>query len=259
MLTTKPRAENNGTRRPAFTLIELLVVIALIALLIAILLPALTSARESARMSKCASNLRQIGLAIGLYFNDYDTTLPQDGSHIAARFGGKAGWLVIPPYLDMTDEGGAGADDRPLNPYLSSKKLDGNDEMPIFQDPSDNGQQDPLFPIPIESMYDALGTSYTLNDHDLTGEEAWTLIPPQGGKMPYCATQSETWIAGCLPIYNYQQAGDRNQRWHFNSTRVNLLFRDFHIGQNITNPNPTPDTTNDYTFWPSPNWDERRK
>ncbi len=245
--------------KQAFTLIELLVVISIIALLIGLLLPALANARQSARLTQCASNLHQIGLGMALYFNDHHgNTLPQDGSHIAARFGGKAGWLKIPPFLDMTDAGGAGADDRPLNPYLSAKKLDGNDDVPIFSDPADTGQDDPLFPVEIDSMYDALGTSYTLNDHDLTGEEAYTLIPPQGGPMPPIAIQTKTWLSACLPIYNYQQSGDRQQRWHYNQVRANLLFADLHVGTNITIPNSTTHQTDDYTFWPQPDWDDRR-
>ena len=50
-----------------FTLIELLVVIAIIAVLIALLLPAVQAAREAARRAQCASNLRQIGLAMHNY------------------------------------------------------------------------------------------------------------------------------------------------------------------------------------------------
>lgn len=62
--------------RNGFTLIELLVVIAIISILAAILFPVFARARETARAAACASNMKQIGLAIAQYRQDYDGYYP---------------------------------------------------------------------------------------------------------------------------------------------------------------------------------------
>lgn len=62
--------------RKRFTLTELLVVIAIIALLASLLLPALNNARDKGKQSSCLSNLKQQGLAINMYCNDYESYYP---------------------------------------------------------------------------------------------------------------------------------------------------------------------------------------
>jgi prepilin-type N-terminal cleavage/methylation domain-containing protein/prepilin-type processing-associated H-X9-DG protein len=70
-----------SSRRKAFTLIELLVVVAIIALLISILLPSLSRAKEQAKAVVCASNLRQMGIALTRYLDENEAYYP--GEHSA--------------------------------------------------------------------------------------------------------------------------------------------------------------------------------
>jgi len=91
--------------RSGFTLIELLVVIAIIAILAAILFPVFAQAREQARKTACLSNLKQIGLAVNMYVQDYDETFPFS-------------WGYAGPWCYA------------LNPYVKSAGISSSSEFP---------------------------------------------------------------------------------------------------------------------------------
>ena len=97
----------NFERRCGFTLIELLVVIAIIAILAAILFPVFARARENARRASCQSNLKQIGLGIMQYAQDYDEKLPRriagaDADGLGADIGALSWRRAIFPYVKST-------------------------------------------------------------------------------------------------------------------------------------------------------------
>lgn len=101
-------------RRAGFTLIELLVVIAVIALLAALLLPVLAAAREKGRQTRCLSNLRQLGIALRLYAEDYD------GTQTAALYQERRGAPLLAFWYDA------------IQPYTKSRA--------ILRCPSDRAQ-----------------------------------------------------------------------------------------------------------------------
>ena len=84
----------------AFTLIELLVVIAIIAILAAILFPVFARARENARRSSCQSNLKQVGLGILQYVQDYDEKFPPAAVYPGTENNGYQ--ELVQPYVKST-------------------------------------------------------------------------------------------------------------------------------------------------------------
>ncbi len=95
-ITASPDARHKTLA--AFTLIELLVVIAIIAILAAILFPVFGRARENARRTSCLSNLKQMGLGVMQYTQDYDEKFPF--ASIPDGAGKSMDWRgILAPYM----------------------------------------------------------------------------------------------------------------------------------------------------------------
>ncbi|HEX8550300.1 MAG TPA: DUF1559 domain-containing protein [Abditibacteriaceae bacterium] len=122
-----------------FTLIELLVVIAIIAILASILFPVFAKARANARRSSALSNLKQIGLGVAQYLQDFDGRYPP---HVTERQGGNPTTASAAGVFSIRGK---------LQPYVKSDQ--------IFKDPSS-----PAWPAPATGVFWPVDYGFHGND-----------------------------------------------------------------------------------------------
>ncbi|MAE66430.1 MAG: hypothetical protein CMJ18_19350 [Phycisphaeraceae bacterium] len=108
----RTRRTDDRASKAAFTLIELLVVISIIALLIALLLPAVKRAKDQVQMTVCRNNLKQMGVGVLAYAQDYGNWVPgvetafSGAGYMLWHRSGEArglGWLIELQYVDGPD------------------------------------------------------------------------------------------------------------------------------------------------------------
>lgn len=197
-------------KRCGFTLIELLVVIAIIAILAAILFPAFAKAREAARRASCSSNLKQIGIGITQYTQEFDERYPLHNQYNLGFF------AQIQPYLKST-----ALYQCPSEP--TSPDAPGN--------PGNNGYTDYAYNLNIGTYNGGQGG---LNLAELT-QPAQTVLALDSDKNSGNANgRSDAWEAGCggdtqcgktgsgLAVFAAKSA-QRHLETH------NVLFTDGHV------------------------------
>ncbi len=221
MKNTICKSRFSSARFPAFTLIELLVVIAIIAILAAILFPVFARARENARRSSCSSNLKQMGLGLAQYIQDYD------GSYPVTYYSG--GWQPA------GTEGGYTA--TATYPYMKSAQIwicpsQNPETFPSFQ--TQLGQpanQKMTYAISWYIMTRNVGQAQKINEASIPFPSEIIAIAEGGGLNPYPTINvnenfSQVYAAppGCTPAdYDCRRQGGP----HFDG--ANYLFCDGHV------------------------------
>jgi prepilin-type N-terminal cleavage/methylation domain-containing protein/prepilin-type processing-associated H-X9-DG protein len=214
-------------RNRAFTLMELLVVIAIIAILIGMLLPAIQKVRAASAQAACLNNLKQMGLAMHNYHNDYDSFPQQfDGSLKDAVSGTGISWMVyLLPYIEQGSIYTQFETNPPENSYFYSAPGVGSIPIKIYYCPSDPQGVRVLQNANAGAMTDYVGIT-GLDVGDATG--IFTGIPrnnkPVAVRIPMITDgTSNTVMIGERPYCGPPQSGStatqefRHWRWYGDS------------------------------------------
>ena len=247
----EPRCSTRQACR-GFTLIELLVVIAIIAVLLAIIMPTMRKIKEMARETGCKSNLRNIGLAVAMYLDDNERTIPNTGSSNGFLWDNVNGTPRAP---------GSGG-----GTYWGTYYRDYLKETKIFGCPSLQRVAEGLiysyneYPDPAEVIQHA---AYGLNHHERArGRNTNTIY--RTSEFLYCSDHAEPRpdggtsdslhnndVPGAMNVTQYRQGGSRSftyrQIFRHNirygdayktGGRANILWLDGHV-------TPLEETTGD--------------
>ncbi|NSW55064.1 MAG: DUF1559 domain-containing protein [Armatimonadetes bacterium] len=204
--------------RRGFTLIELLVVIAIIAILAAILFPVFARAREKARQASCSSNLKQIGLAMMMYCQDYDEkycSVYDDGN------GYPAGRII---WADK------------ILPYVKNRQIFACPSMDINIEAQPAGLwpgslQATRYQMPMTHVFPEGWTSpASMGSFKAPAETVMILESSNAWWQHYCNIH----VTAPMGVYNsngtdYINGGLNERTWPWHNDGLNVAFNDGHV------------------------------
>jgi len=224
---------------------ELLVVMTIIVILAAMLMPALQQAREKARGVVCVSNLRQIGMAILMYGQDWDGNAPT-GTYQNGYRGGSS--VITGIYYDPDGPSGT-----PPNTYSEFPSPIGINLGSLCWEYIPEGSVKVLFcPHRMEAFYGNDVGSPPGHWGQRPGDSFWDAWDDKYAKVGYAYRIAD--LEGSLPAYVFFHQTldlyrDRrkcivadiyvdNRQWEAHQGRLNLLFLDGHVkSTNVEVPN----------------------